>query len=266
MRRQGPVAFGLRLVFIAALIGLWELAVVQLDVPAFLVPAPSKVARALYVGAESGMYSMHLHVTVGETLLGFALGCALAFVSGSLIALSRTVEYYLYPLVVMFQSLPKVALAPLIVIWFGVGVTSKVVTAALIAFFPLMVNTVAGLRSADEDRINLLRSLAASRWQIFRMLQLPSALPYVFAGLESAMIFALVGAIVAELLGAEKGLGMLMQSMSFSMDTAGQFSILFLFAILGLVLHGLIRLVRRQVLFWDRSHDAGALSSTKGDP
>lgn len=263
---RGPLAFGLRLLFIAALIGLWELVVVELDVPAFLVPAPSHVARALYAGAQSGLYLTHLYVTVGETLLGFALGCALAFVSGSLIALSRTVEYYLYPLIVMFQSLPKVALAPLIVIWFGVGVTSKVVTAALIAFFPLMVNTVAGLRSADEDRINLLRSLAASRWQIFRMLQLPSALPYVFAGLESAMIFALVGAIVAELLGAEKGLGMLMQSMTFSMDTAGQFSILFLFALLGLVLHGLIRVVRRQVLFWDHARDAGALSPTKGDP
>ncbi len=262
---RGPLAFGLRLVFIAALIGLWELVVVQLDVPAFIVPSPSQVAGALYRGIASDLYTTHLYVTLSETLLGFALGCALAFASGSVIALSRTVEYYLYPLIVMFQAVPKVALAPLIVIWFGVGVTSKVVSAALVAFFPLMVNTVVGLRSADEDRVNLLRSLAASRWQIFRMLQLPSALPYLFAGLEVALIFALIGAIVAELIGAEKGLGMLTQSMTFTMDTAGQFSVLFVLAILGLVLNGLLRLVRRQVLFWDRSHDAGVLSPTKGD-
>lgn len=262
---RGPLAFGLRLLFIAALIGLWELVVVELDVPAFLVPAPSQVAGALYRGIESDVYTTHLYVTISETLLGFALGCALAFVFGSLIALSRTVEYHLHPLIVMFQAMPKVALVPLLVTWFGLGISSKVVSAALVAFFPLMVNTIVGLRSADEDRVNLMRSLAASRWQIFRMLQLPSALPYVFAGLEIAMVFALIGAIVAEMTNAEKGLGMLMESLKFNMDTAGQFSILFILSILGLVLHGLIRLVRRQVLFWDRSHDAGALSPTKGN-
>jgi NitT/TauT family transport system permease protein len=265
MTRRGPLAFGLRLLFIAALLGLWEFVVVQFAVPAFIMPAPSKIAHALYAGIESGLYATHLYVTVSETLLGFALGCALAFAFGSLIAVSRTVEYYLYPLVVMFQAMPKVALVPIILIWFGLGISSKVVSAALVAFFPLMVNTIVGLRSADEDRVNLLRSLAASRWQIFRMLQLPSALPYLFAGLEIAMIFSLIGAIVAELISAEKGLGMLMQSMSFSMDTAGEFSILVLLAVLGLVLNGLIRLVRRQVLFWDRSHDAGAPLPTKGD-
>src|SRR5882757_118454 len=127
----------------------------------------------------------------------------------------------------MFQALPKVALAPLILIWFGLGLTSKVVQASFTAFFPLMVNTIVGLRAADEDRVNLMRSLAASRWQIFRMLQLPGAMPYVFAGLEIAMILSLIGAIVAEILGAEKGLGMLMQSQNFNMDVAGEFSILF---------------------------------------
>jgi NitT/TauT family transport system permease protein len=265
MTGRGPLAFGLRVVFIAALIGLWQLAVVAFDLPAFIVPAPSQVARALYRGIESDAYNMHLYVTVSETLLGFALGCALAFAFGSVIAMSRTVEYYLHPLVVMFQAMPKVALVPLLVTWFGLGIGSKVVGAALVAFFPLMVNIIVGLRSADEDRVNLMRSLAASRWQIFRMLQLPSALPYVFAGLEIAMVFALIGAIVAEMSNAEKGLGMLMESMKFTMDTAGQFSVLFILSILGLVLHGGIRLVRRQVLFWDRAHDAGAPSPTKGD-
>jgi NitT/TauT family transport system permease protein len=262
--RRGPLAFALRLVFLAALVGLWQLAVWVFDWPAYLVPAPSNVARAFYVGVENGLYSAHIHVTLVETLLGFALGCVLAFAAGSLIAVSRTVEYYVHPLVVMFQAMPKVALAPLLVTWFGLGISSKVVSAALVAFFPLMVNIIVGLRSADEDRINLMRSLAASRWQIFRMLQLPSALPYLFAGLEIAMVFALIGAIVAELANAEKGLGMLMSSLTSTVDTTGQFSILFILSILGLVLHGAIRLVRHQVLFWDRSHDGGAPSATKG--
>jgi NitT/TauT family transport system permease protein len=265
VKRRGPLAFGLRLVFLAALLGLWQLAVVALDMPAFVVPAPTRVAYALYQGIGSDIYTTHLYVTVVETLLGFALGCVLAFLFGSVIAMSRTVEYYLYPLVVMFQAMPKVALVPIIVIWFGLGMTSKVVSAALVAFFPLMVNTIVGLRSADEDRVNLMRSLAASRWQIFRMLQLPNATPYLFAGLEIAMIFALIGAIVAELLGAERGLGMYMQSLNFNMDVAGQFSILFILAILGLTLNGLIVLVRRRVLFWDRSRDADVSSVSKGD-
>jgi NitT/TauT family transport system permease protein len=265
MTRRGPVAFGLRLVFIAAVLGLWQLVVEGFEVPLFLVPAPTAIARALYNGLSSNLYLEHAYVTVNETLIGFVIGCALAFVLGSIIALSRTVEYYLYPFIVMFQAVPKVALVPLLVMWFGIGMTSKIVGAALVAFFPLMVNTIVGLRSADEDRINLMRSLSASRWQIFRMLQLPNALPFLFAGLEVAMIFALIGAIVTELQSAHRGLGMLMQSMTFTMDTAGQFSILVILAFLGLILNGFISLLRRRVLFWDRSRDDELPPTSKGD-
>jgi NitT/TauT family transport system permease protein len=153
----------------------------------------------------------------------------------------------------MFQAMPKVALAPLILVWFGLGLASKVVTAALVAFFPLLVNTIVGLRSADEDRVNLMRSLAASRWQLFWMLQLPNAMPYIFAGLEIAMIFALLGAIVAELVGAQSGLGMLIQSMNFTMDVAGQFSVLLILSVIGLLLNAMVTTVRRRILFWDVS-------------
>lgn len=265
--RRGPVSFVLRLLFIAALLGVWQWAIVFFQTPAYIVPAPSSIAYALYNGVISNLYVGHLGATLGETLLGFALGCALAFMLGTVVALSRTVEYYLYPIIIMFQAMPKVALVPLILVWFGLGLTSKVISAALVAFFPLMVNTIVGLRSADEDRVNLMRSLSASRWQIFRMLQLPNAMPYIFAGLEIAMIFALIGAIVAELISSERGLGMLMQSMSFTMDVAGQFSILFILSILGLILNGLVTLARRQVLFWDTSRDAdaGEASTSKGE-
>jgi NitT/TauT family transport system permease protein len=153
----------------------------------------------------------------------------------------------------MFQSLPKVALAPLIVVWFGLGLTSKVINAALIAFFPLLVNTMVGLRSADEERVSLMRSLAASERQIFWMLRLPNSLPFVMAGLDVAMIFALIGAIVAEFVGAQKGLGMLIQSMNFNMDVSGQFSILLILSVVGLLLNRGVMMIRKRVLFWDPS-------------
>jgi NitT/TauT family transport system permease protein len=265
VRRRGALAFVLRLVFLAALLGLWELAVAWLELPEFLVPAPSRVAMALYRGFASDVYTAHVYTTVVETLLGFVLGSAVAFVFGSVIALSRTVEYYVHPPVVMFQAMPKVALFPVIVIWFGLGLWSKVVGAALGGCLALMVNTIVGLRATDEDRVNLMRSLGASRLQVFRMLLLPGALPYVFAGLEIAMIFALIGAVVAEFVGAEKGLGVLLQSLNFNMDIAGEFSILFILAVLGLMLNGLIKLARRRIVFWDRTRDGELGSPSKGD-
>jgi len=257
----------LRLLLMAGLLAIWEWAVATFEVPAYILPAPSRIFFALYNGLRSGLYPGHIWVTVSETLLGFVVGCALAFLLGAIVALSRRVEYFFYPIIVMFQAMPKVALAPLIIVWFGLGLTSKVVSAALVAFFPLMVNTIVGLRSTDEDRVNLMRSLSASRWQIFRMLQLPNALPYIFAGLEIAMIFALIGAIVAELVGAEKGLGMLIQSMNFTMDVAGQFSVLLILSVLGLILNGAVTLVRRRLLYWDvsRDVDVGGQYAKKGD-
>ncbi len=217
MKRQALRA----LVLIVSLL-IWEAAVRALHVPAFILPPPSQVLLALQRGATGNVYFHDLWITLVETLLGFTLGSALAFVLGTLLAASRTAEYFLYPYIVMFQSMPKVALAPLIVVWFGLGLTSKVVSAALVAFFPLLVNTVVGLRSAEEERVDLMRSLAATERQIFWMLRLPSALPFIMAGLEVAMVFALVGAIVAEFVGAEAGLGMLIQSRNFTMDVAGR--------------------------------------------
>src|SRR5215471_13518258 len=222
-----------------------ELMVRAFDVPYYILPAPSKVAIALWRGFATGLYGQHLLHTVTETLLGFVLGSVLGLLLGAAVALNRYVEYFLYPYIVMFQSVPKVALAPLIVVWFGLGMKSQVVNSALVACFPLLVNTIAGLKSADEDRIDLMRSLAASRGEIFWMLQLPTSMPFVMAGLEVSMIFALIGAIVAEFVGAQAGLGVLIQSMNFNMDVAGQFSVLLVLSVMGLLLNRCILLVRR---------------------
>ncbi len=254
----------LRVLLLAATVGLWEALVRLLGIPVFVLPTPSGIAAALWRGITSLVYVDNLWATVEETILGFVVGSLLAFLLGTGVALSRRFEYYLYPFIVMFQSLPKVALAPLIVVWFGLGLTSKVVNAGLIAFFPLMVNTIVGLRSADEDRVDLMRSLAATPAQIFWMLRLPGALPFLMAGLEVAMVFALIGAIVAEFVGAQQGLGMLIQNLNFNADVAGVFSILLILSLLGLLLNQAILLVRRRVLFWDASEKRGRDDQTRG--
>lgn len=240
------------------LLGLWEFTVRYFNVPAFVIPKPSSVVIALYNGLASGLYLWHMGITLAEVLAGFAIGSSIGFLLGVGIATNRYVEYFVYPYAIVLQSLPKVALAPLIVLWFGLGITSKVIAAALICFFAVMVNTVAGLRSVDQDRVDLVRSLDGSNFQVFWMLRLPAALPFIMAGLEIALTFALIGAVVAEFIGAENGLGMLVQSMNFSMDVAGSFSVLVVLAAVGLVLNQLIAQIRKRLIYWERRPDTTA--------
>lgn len=231
----------------------WELLVRGAGVPTYILPPPSLVFEALWRGLADGLYVKHLSYTFSETVAGFLIGTLIGLTLGTMIAVSRHADYFLYPYIVMFQSLPKVALAPLIVLWFGLGLTSKVVTAALISFFPVMINTIVGLRSVDEDRLNLMRALDARPYQIFVYLRIPSALPFIMAGLDVALILSLIGAIVAEFVGAQAGLGVLIQAMNANMDVSGQFSVLLVLALFGLSLNRIILLVRRRLLFWDVS-------------
>jgi NitT/TauT family transport system permease protein len=249
----------LSLALFLALLGIWELTVRYLNVPAFIIPKPSSVLLSLYTGISSGLYFWHTLITLTEVILGFLIGAGAGFFIGVGIAINRYFSYFVYPYAIVLQSLPKVALAPLIVLWFGLGITSKVIAAALICFFAVMVNTVAGLRSVDQERIDLIRALDGSEFQVFWMLRLPAALPFIMAGLEIALTFALIGSVVAEFLGAESGLGMLIQSMNFSMDVAGSFSVLVVLAIVGLSLNQLIGLVRRKLIYWERRQEASAV-------
>jgi NitT/TauT family transport system permease protein len=248
-RRNLGLMLGL---FVASML-LWEVLVRVLRVPDYIFPPPSMVFAALWRGFASGLYLKHAAYTLTETLLGFVIGSALGLVLGTLIATNRYVDYFMYPYIVMFQSMPKVALAPIFALWLGLGMPSKVFSASIICFFPLMVNTIAGLRSADEDRVNLMRSLGASPLQIYRHLRFPGALPFIMAGLELAVVLSLIGAIVAEFVGAQAGLGTLIQSMNFNMDVSGQFSILLVLSAIGLLMNYAIRALRRRLLFWDPS-------------
>lgn len=245
----------------------WQYGVAWLHVPAYILPPPSEVLFALWQGLDAGVtarggYWLHAGVTLWEVLLGFGIGSFAGLVLGTIISQVRIIEATFSLLLVAVQSLPKIALAPIIVLWFGFGLTSKVVIICLLTFFPLLVNSMAGFRAVDPERIELMRAIGANPWQIFWKVRLPSALPYIFAGLDMAAVFAVVGAVVGEFVGAQSGLGVLILSMNASMDTAGTFSVFVVLSLIGVLLHVALRLVERRVLFWSgpsrTSHTAGS--------
>jgi NitT/TauT family transport system permease protein len=164
----------------------------------------------------------------------------------------RSVETMLMPYAFALQTLPKVAIAPLIVIWFGFGNGSKIAMAALLAFFPLMVNSFTGIRNTEQERIDLMRSLSASRLEIYARVKLPSAAPFIFAGLDMAAVYALLGTIVAEFLGAQRGIGVTIVQAQAVTDVAGVFAALIVLGALGVLLHLIIRAIKRRIVHWDQ--------------
>jgi NitT/TauT family transport system permease protein len=245
-------------------VGVWEWAVRQWNVPAFIAPAPSAVARSLVAGIRSGVYLDHFWVTLGEALAGFAIATVAGIAMGAGIAQFRVVERTVYPYLVALQTLPKIAIAPLIIVWAGFGLSSKVIIAALVSFFPVLVNVIVGLKTIDQGKLELMRSLRASRWQTFRLVTFPNALPFVFAGLDIAVVFSVLGAIVGEFVGAQRGLGNLILQFNVTLDIAGVFAVLILLALLGIVLHLAMQAVERRVIFWAQPEEVTGASSTGG--
>lgn len=233
----------------------WEYSVKWLEVPSYILPPPSHIVVALWRGLDEGLlsrggYWLHAGVTLWEVLLGFFIGSSVGLLLGTIISQFRIVEATLRIYIVAIQSLPKIALAPIIVLWFGFGLTSKVVIICLLTFFPLLVTSMAGFKAVDVERLELMRSLGANSWQVFWKVRLPSALPYIFAGLDMAAVFAVVGAVVGEFVGAQRGLGTLILSMNSQMDTAGTFSVFIILALVGIILHKSLRIVEKRLLFW----------------
>jgi NitT/TauT family transport system permease protein len=247
--------FGVPLVVFFLLMGTWEAAIHIFQVPSFLVPAPLAIVSALWNGLSSGLYFAHALVTAMEAVTGFAIGSLLGITIGMLIVVFPTTERIVYPYVVALQTVPKVAVAPLMVVWFGFGLTSKILVVALVSLFPVLVNVIAGLRSVDQDRLDLLGALAASRWQVFRYVRFPNSLPFIFAGLNTAIVFAVIGAIVGEFVGANRGLGFLILQANYSLDIAGAFSLFVVLSVMGVTLHALLRWVQRRCVFWIPAED-----------
>ncbi|WP_164497343.1 ABC transporter permease [Corticimicrobacter populi] len=249
MRRVIPLLYPLT--SLGVLILVWWAAVRGFDIPDYLLPPPSAVFDALYRGFVDGSLWPHIAATLGETLSGYVIGSVLAVLLGVLLAESRTFERFVYPLLIGLQATPKVALGPLILVWFGFGMASKIVLVTLVCFFPLFVNTVNGIRRADPDLIDTCRSFSASRFYLLLHVKLPAAAGEIFAGLQIGVALALIGAVVGEFLSAQRGLGYLIASSSVSMSMSTMFAGVVLLALIGLTGAQTVRWLQRRLLFWE---------------
>ena len=224
--------------------------------PSFILPPPSAVGRRFLELASDGSLWRHTLVTLLEILAGLAVGVTVAFVLGYLVAKSRSLERVLEPYIVASQSIPVVAIAPLLIIWFGAGTLSKVMISALIVFFPVLVNTVVGVRSVPADLHDLMRSLRATRWQIFAKLDVPASLPVLFGGLKIGATLAVIGAVVGEFVAADQGLGFLITLNRGLYDTAGVFVAVFLLIGLAMLMYSAVSYVERRTLRWRNGLEA----------
>jgi NitT/TauT family transport system permease protein len=246
-RRAGvagvPLSLGVALV-------LWDLIVRANHLPPFILPRPGAV-WARFVGLlADGRLAYHTGVTLSEVLAGLALGLGAAWVLGYAIARSPVLESLLAPYIVASQAVPVVAIAPLLVLWLGFGLRSKVLICALIVFFPILINTVVGVRSVEPDLRDLMRSLRASRWQTFTKLEVPAALPILLGGLKVGATLAVIGAVVGEFVGADRGLGFLINFGRGQYDTALVFVGVMVLVAIALALYGLVTWVEKVALSW----------------
>ncbi len=224
----------------------WE--VTTWFVSPFLVPPPESVARALVDGWMDGTFVTHTAITLCEILLGFVFGSAIGCCTGALLASHAGIRVALQPYMLASQALPKVALAPLFVMWFGFGMTAKVVIAALIAFFPLMENTVLGLTSIEREYLMLMQSFQARPWHVFFKLRVPNALPYILAGLRIASVFSVIGAVVGEYIGANRGLGAMIVAAQATLDSAAMFAVFVILTALGLAVYYAVVWLERRIV------------------
>lgn len=229
---------------------LWDALVRWQQYPPFILPGPAQVWHKFLLIVADGTLARHAKVTLLEILLGLGLGLTAACVLGYILGKNRTVERLISPYIVASQSVPIVAVAPLLVIWFGNGLTSKVLVCALITFFPTLISTIIGLRSVDADLRDLMRSLRASRWQMFKLLELPAALSVLFGGLKLSVILAVVGAVVGEFVGADVGLGFLINLARGVLDTPLMFVAVLCLVLIAQTLYLLIALLERRYLRW----------------
>jgi NitT/TauT family transport system ATP-binding protein len=230
-------------------IALWKAITWLFAIPAYLVPPPEDVF-ARYIAMAGGTLWTHTWATLSETVLGFLAGATLGFVAGYAVAKCRRAEQIMMPYVVAAQTVPKIAFAPLVVIWFGFGMSSKVILGMLVVFFPILINTVLGMRSISEDKRELMSSVKATWWQVFTKLELYSMLPELFAGFKTGITLAVIGAVVGEFVGAKVGLGYLTTYAAGYLDTSRVFATLLQLSLMGIVLYGIVSLLERWLLPW----------------
>jgi NitT/TauT family transport system permease protein len=229
---------------------IWENLINFLEIKETILPTPSRIGEAMVTQSQTSFFWSNVLVTTQEAIYGFVAATVFAIIAGTFISQIKIVEKTVLPYLVGFQAIPKVALAPIFIIWFGFGQTSKVVMAATIAFFPILINIIEGLKSADTDRIRMLRVFGASRFQIFKKVQVPSAMPFFFAGLDVGILLAILGAVVGEFLGSQEGLGNMVLVSQYNFETPTMFAILIVLSLMGIIAHILIKTLQKRFVFW----------------
>ncbi|HEY0523325.1 MAG TPA: ABC transporter permease [Stellaceae bacterium] len=239
------------IILLVLIVVLWDLAIRIFHIPPYQIPSPIDVLKALW--GDWPHLLAEAWPTTYATLWGFALSALFGIPVAMLIAGSRTVESYVYPLLVFSQSIPKIAIAPLLVVWFGFDIVPKIISAFLLGFFPVVVSAVQGFKSVDPDMIDLARAMEGSRLQIFRAVSLPHAMPAIFAGLKVSVTLAVVGAVVGEFVGANSGIGYVLQRSIGTFDLPAMFAALLVLAMIGVVLFWIVDLVERFAIPWHAS-------------
>jgi NitT/TauT family transport system permease protein len=245
---------------LAVVFALWWLVTAQEWVPDYLVPTPAQVFDTMR--DQWAMLAHNSWVTLYETLLGFALAVALGLGTAVLIAYSRGFDKAIYPLVLFAQVIPKVAIAPLLVVWFGTDLRPKVILAVLIAFFPVVISGVAGLRSTDPELLDLSATMGGSRWQTFRKIRFPNSLPHLMSGVKVAVTLAVVGAVVGEFIGASEGLGYVLLLANGQLDAPLLFATLILMSAIGIALFALVDVAEALLIPWHASRRVAAPLTT----
>ena len=237
---------------IFAFLAVWDLGVRLFNVPAYLLPPPTKVIGTFI--QEFPKLLFHGWVTTYEMLMGYVMAVAIAIPLAIGITSSHRFDRFITPQLLFFQVVPKVAIAPLFLVWFGVGTTPKVLVAFLISFFPIVIDAAVGLRSMSSEMHDLARSMGATRWQLFARFRLPTSLPYLFSGLKVAATLAVAGAVVGEFVGADKGLGYLLLVTNSNMETALMFATILALTIIGLVFFYVVEFLEAFLIPWHVSH------------
>lgn len=249
-RKAEPPYHLYTILIFALVLGVWEMAPRLGLVNEIIVPRFSKVAVAFYGLVTQPFFPVHLFTTLGEIVAGFAIGVSIGLTLGILLAIFPVAKRVTYPFVVGFQATPKVVFAPLFVAWLGFGMSSKVVMAVVISFFPVLINTLVGLESVPENAKMLMRSIRATRFQTFFKVSLPHALPIIFAGIKAALTFSVIGAIVGEFVGASKGLGYLLDLYNYQLRIDRVFAVIVVLASIGAGGYFLVEYLDRKLIFW----------------
>lgn len=237
--------------FLVGILVILEIFITVTNFPEYLLPKPSRIISDTITNINSLLFNTG--ITMFEAIIGYIIANLLSFVIAVIFAHYKTIERGFYPLAVTLQTTPIIAMAPLLILWFGTDISSKIMASAVVCFLPMLVNTVKGLRAVDDNTLDLFKSLFATKWQIFTKLRLPNSLPYIFSALKTSTGLAVIGAIVGEFVGANKGIGYVILTSTYHVETVRMFSGIIMSTIAGMLFFWIVSLIEKKVVFWQKA-------------